>query len=150
VKLSAERGREPRDQPVRSAYSRVAVFSHSPAALFLFISFWAGVGERCTYDSSERDCNSRIIRLLAYSSNTTTGPPPRGEPGLRSHPHASRRAIYARSCKRFRRITLPGTRVNRLAMELLRTKRRRTMGTVEGKSNARRRQREGRWTCPTP
>jgi hypothetical protein len=44
----------------------------------------------------------------------------------------------------FRRITLPGTRVNRLAMELLRTKRRRTMGTVEGKSNARRRQREGR------
>jgi hypothetical protein len=48
VKLSAERGREPRDQPVQSAYSRVAVFSHSPAALFLFISFWAGVGERCT------------------------------------------------------------------------------------------------------
>jgi hypothetical protein len=38
VKLSAERGREPPDQPVQSAYSRVAVFSHSPAALFLCMS----------------------------------------------------------------------------------------------------------------
>jgi hypothetical protein len=38
VKLSAQRGREPREQPVQSAYSRVAVFSHSLAALYLFIS----------------------------------------------------------------------------------------------------------------
>jgi hypothetical protein len=35
VRLSAQRGREPPDQPVQSAYSRVAVFSHSLAALFV-------------------------------------------------------------------------------------------------------------------
>jgi hypothetical protein len=35
VKLSAQRGRESPDQPVQSAYSRVAVFSHSSAALFI-------------------------------------------------------------------------------------------------------------------
>ena len=81
---SAQRVREPQDQPVQSAYSRVAVFSHSPAALFL-----------CS------DCNRRIIRLPGYPSNTIRcGPPPCGEKGLRSHPHASRRAIYARSCIR--------------------------------------------------
>src|SRR5215208_1536966 len=40
------------------------------------------------------------IRLAAYPSNTTRcRPPPRGVQGLRSHPRASRRAIYARSCK---------------------------------------------------
>src|SRR5215204_3815356 len=40
------------------------------------------------------------IRLAAYPSNTTRcRPPPRGVKGLRSHSHASRRAIYARSCK---------------------------------------------------
>jgi hypothetical protein len=151
VKLSAERGSEPRDQPVRSAYSRVAVFSHSPAALFLFISFWAGVGSGVHKTvASVIAIAESFVSLHIHPTPQDDGPPPRGEPGLRSHPHASRRAIYARSCKRFRRITLPGTRVNRLAMELLRTKRRRTMGTVEGKSNARRRQREGRWTCPTP
>src|SRR5215207_10810515 len=41
------------------------------------------------------------IRLRAYPSNTTicVRPPPGGEKGLRSHSHASRRAIYARFCK---------------------------------------------------
>src|SRR5215203_3075575 len=41
------------------------------------------------------------IRLRAYPSNTTicVRPPPGGVKGLRSHFHASRRAIYARFCK---------------------------------------------------
>src|SRR5215203_2025124 len=40
------------------------------------------------------------IGLAAYPSNTTRcRPPPRVVKGLRSHSHASRRAIYARSCK---------------------------------------------------
>jgi hypothetical protein len=53
------------------------------------------------------------IRLPA-SLSTTTRPPPRGVKGLRSHSHASRRAIYARrSCNGHRRIPLPRTPVNK-------------------------------------
>src|SRR5215213_11027754 len=46
-----------------------------------------------------RERQRSSIRLPAYPSNTTRVPPPRGEKGLRSHSHASRRAIYVRSCK---------------------------------------------------
>jgi hypothetical protein len=39
------------------------------------------------------------IPLPASPSTTARRHPPRGVKGLRSHSHASRRAIYARSCK---------------------------------------------------
>src|SRR5215208_8044634 len=44
------------------------------------------------------------IRLRAYPPNTTicVRPPPGGEKGLRSHSHASTRAIYTRRCSRAR------------------------------------------------
>src|SRR5215213_2456866 len=47
-----------------------------------------------------RERQQPSIRLPAYPSNTTRcRPQPRGVKGLRSHSHASRRTIYARSCK---------------------------------------------------
>src|SRR5215208_1983897 len=72
-------------------------------------SGWGGAGllsedpAPCAYVLGKwlrREREQPSIRLPAYPSNTTRcRPPPRGVKGLRSHSHASKRAIYARSCK---------------------------------------------------
>jgi hypothetical protein len=65
------------------------LLSEDPAPSAYVLGMWLRRDRRCP-----------SFRLCACPSNTTREDRrPRGVKGLRSHSHASRRAIYARSCK---------------------------------------------------
>src|SRR5215210_2658794 len=70
-----------------SGWGGAGLLSEDPAPSAYVLGMWL-----------RRDRQYPSILLCACPSNTTR-PPPRGVKGLRSHSQASRRAIYARSCK---------------------------------------------------